>query len=331
MMQFEPDTYHQLMLKYLDEQATPEEVAMLRKWINASPDHRHQYEQLKRVWTLTSDPPTIPRPDKTRAWNNVATRAKLRQATDRPPMQGRTRSRRFNPAWLVLPILVIGLALVWLFTTRPPSMVELATAQDEIRTITLPDSTLIRLHGGSVLRYSPVYNEKNRDVQLAGEAYFEVTHSAIPFTVASDAAVIRVLGTRFSVRAEAATSEIVVTEGRVRVVSSQEESQTLELGAGQGATVTTNDISLLDELALEDAQHWIAGVVAFDATPFPEAIERLSRIWGTSITLSTPDLASETVTGSVRLENIPQALETLCLTLGNACSVREADDAYFIF
>ena len=331
MMSFDPETYETLMLKYLEQQATPEEQAELATWLKASPDHRQQYEQLKRVWTITSNPSTIPPPDKAKAWENVAIKARLRQAEDRPAAPRSAKKREWKRAWLALPILLMGVAVIWLLSGRSPSMIEVSATIGQVQTITLPDGTVVRLQSTGTLRYPESFNQEDRTVQLDGAAYFDVSTTGLPFQVQSNEAVVRVLGTQFSVRSDEAITEIVVTEGRVQVTAQQEQTQSVELGPGEGVTVSDTQITPIDQQILLDTEAWISGTLTFDSTPFPEAIARLSRLWNTSITISTPDLESQTVTGGVRLENIEQALNTLCLTLENTCSVRLEEENYFIF
>jgi len=68
--------------------------------------------------------------------------------------------------------------------------------------IVLEDGTHVWLNAASSLKYPDTFNEKERVVELSGEAYFEVAHmDAKPFKVVSHDQVIRVLGTHFNVNA----------------------------------------------------------------------------------------------------------------------------------
>lgn len=335
-MSFDPETYERLMLKQLDEQATPEEVNALTAWLAASPDHQRQYEQVKSVWEITAKSPDIPPPNKAKAWDNVVVKARLRQAEDRastprqPGSSTSTSSWHRNRAWLAIP-LVLAVVLLWQLIPQTPSMIEVTASSGAVQGVNLPDDTVIRLHQESTLQYASSFNKEDRIVYLEGDAYFNVTRTGLPFEVQINNVSVQVLGTEFSVRSQETHTEIVVAEGLVRVRASQDENQSIELGPGQGVRVTSTQMSSLAPESIQDAEDWINGSVHFDATPFPEALERLSRIWETPITLSNPALEVETITGSIRVLPMLNTLETMCMTLETACSVRFEDDAYFIF
>ena len=336
-MALDPDTYERLMLKLLDEQATPEEAQALSAWLAASPNHRRQFEQMKSVWELTAESPAIPPPNKAQAWKNVATKARLRQAGDRAPEArpqpvsgGTSPWYRRNRAWLVLPVILM-LTLVWQFVPRSPTMIERVASAGAVHGFNLPDETFVDLHGASRLQYAKSFNKRDRIVYLEGDAHFSVTRTGHPFQVYSGDVAIQVLGTEFSVRSQGDAIEVFVSEGQVRVRASQDDNQTIDLGPGQGVSVTNAQMSSLDTGTIQDAEDWMSRSVYFDADPFPAAVERLSRIWETPITISNPALEGETITGSIRVLPMMRTLQNMCLTLENACSVRFEDGAYFIF
>lgn len=66
--------------------------------------------------------------------------------------------------------------------------------------IVLADGTKVWLNVESTLRYPTAFIEKDRRVEITGEAYFEVAHNeAMPFHVTVDGMEVEVLGTHFNV------------------------------------------------------------------------------------------------------------------------------------
>jgi len=89
--------------------------------------------------------------------------------------------------------------------------------------ITLPDSTTIWLNAGSSLRYSNEFGTKSREVQLSGEAFFDVFHNpSILFTVKTSELTIKSYGTAFNVKSypEEGTIETTLIEGSIGITRS---------------------------------------------------------------------------------------------------------------
>lgn len=84
--------------------------------------------------------------------------------------------------------------------------------------ITLSDGTKVWLNANSSLQYPLAFKGKQREVQLKGEGYFEVTHNpANPFIVKTDMQQIKVLGTAFNLRAYSEVQFTTLIRGSVSV------------------------------------------------------------------------------------------------------------------
>lgn len=96
-----------------------------------------------------------------------------------------------------------------------------STLKGQMANITLPDGSRVWLNSNTRIEYPQNFADKRRDVEIDGEAYFEVTHDAKkPFVVhTSEKEQIEVLGTRFYVEAYSGTKEFetALIEGSVRV------------------------------------------------------------------------------------------------------------------
>lgn len=93
-------------------------------------------------------------------------------------------------------------------------------ALDGVRHVLLPDRSEVWLNAYSTLRYPRHFNDDGRQLELDGEAYFEVKPDADrPFVVRNEFLTTRVLGTRFnfSTRATDNTAEVTLLSGKVRV------------------------------------------------------------------------------------------------------------------
>ncbi|NOW94990.1 FecR family protein [Mucilaginibacter sp. SG564] len=113
--------------------------------------------------------------------------------------------------------------------------------------LTLADGTHVWLNAASAIRYPTAFSGKSREVELDGEAYFEVAHNAsMPFKVISKGQTVEVLGTHFNINSYPDEPSIKTTllEGKVKVYSN--ESAYKILLPGQEASNSNSQISVTD-------------------------------------------------------------------------------------
>ena len=131
--------------------------------------------------------------------------------------------------------------------------------------IILPDSSVVWLNSGSSLRYAVNFFE-NREVDLSGEALFDVTKdSRHPFVVSTSGVKVRVHGTRFNVNSYSKEENILVTllQGSVSLEAGGQEAY---LHPGERASVSkkyrTLDITSADMFY---DSFWASESVRFEA------------------------------------------------------------------
>ena len=112
--------------------------------------------------------------------------------------------------------LAVGGALWWPAGPAVPPVAQKSYLRINEREA-LPDGSLVELKDGS--RIVIEFSETERRVRLTGgEAHFKVAkNSARPFVVETGGVAVRAVGTAFSVRLDAASVEVLVTEGKVTV------------------------------------------------------------------------------------------------------------------
>jgi len=87
----------------------------------------------------------------------------------------------------------------------------------------LPDNTMVFLNSGSEIKYTVNSTNGQREVYLDGEAWFDVTkNEKKPFVVNTPFYAVKVLGTRFNVKAYRTDETVATTleEGSIEVLSS---------------------------------------------------------------------------------------------------------------
>lgn len=110
--------------------------------------------------------------------------------------------------------------------------------------LALSDGTQVHLNAMSALRYPVQFDGNTREVELAGEAFFEVTKNDRPFIVKTKGMQVQVLGTVFNVSAylEDSFTQTTLLSGAVKIHTSQGNS--VELKPSQQAEVDNRSAEL---------------------------------------------------------------------------------------
>ncbi|WP_298733586.1 FecR family protein [uncultured Chitinophaga sp.] len=144
--------------------------------------------------------------------------------------------------------------------------------------ITLPDGTGVWLNSVSSLRFPNTFTGSSREVELSGEAYFEVAQQpGQPFIVKAGAVKVQVLGTSFDLMAyedEAAIRTTVLTGA----VSVQAEKAATTLGPGTQASLYDNSTAFtISRPNVEEIIAWKNGQFWFGKTNIRSIMRQLTR------------------------------------------------------
>lgn len=214
---------------------------------------------------------------------------------------------------------------------------QLVTKKGSRSQVLLPDGSKVWLNAGSKLDYPGQFNGKTRDVQLQGEAYFEVMKdNEKPFYVHTHAFDIKVLGTGFNVRAypdeDSAVTSLV--HGSVEVIVGKKEKRTLLLlpdekitlpmNAGIDETAKTinnkpavSDLSMVKEkmIKVEDTVQsetaWINNKLAFKKMPLEKVVLLLEKWFDADIRFKNEDKKALNFSGVYDKEDLEYVLYTL--------------------
>lgn len=151
--------------------------------------------------------------------------------------------------------------------------------------VILPDGSKVWLNAASSLRFPTAFNGKEREVQLTGEAYFEIAgNPAQPFKVAVKGMRVQVLGTHFNIMAYQDEMNIQTTllEGAVKVLNG---AQAVQLKPGQQAKLNTaGNMSVSDNVDLEEVVAWKNGYFQFNHESLEGVMRQVSRWYDAEIT-----------------------------------------------
>mgnify|MGYP000755509447 FL=1 len=177
--------------------------------------------------------------------------------------------------------------------------------------ITLPDGSRVWLNSNTRIEYSQHFDDK-REVQIDGEAYFEVVrNTGRPFIVYTpDDEQVEVLGTKFYVEAYSGTKkfETALIEGsvRVRAANSQFILQPSYKAVLKGGKMSVEKITDFD------IYRWREGLICFKNRHFSEILEELKKYYGVHIRFDVAKINNPVLTVKFRLsDGIEYALRVL--------------------
>ncbi|MDU1906066.1 MAG: FecR family protein [Dysgonomonas sp.] len=138
--------------------------------------------------------------------------------------------------------------------------------------IVLPDDSKVNLNAESEISYKPLWWYISRDVNLNGEAYFEVEKGST-FNVHSNQYTVSVLGTSFNVFSRADKFTVTCLTGKVNV---SDKAESVILTPNMQALWNNKLIAKNIENAGETID-WKEGKFVFISVPLKEVIQEIER------------------------------------------------------
>lgn len=226
-------------------------------------------------------------------------------------------------AILILPLLVYTIYL----TSRTVKTTRTATYQSEWQTVKtvvgmqadflLPDGSHVWLNSGSVLKYPASFAPDKRQLELTGEAFFNVVKDSLhPFLVKAGKMNIEVKGTKFNVSSYPGETltELVLQSGSVRLFSGNyEDNKTIKnIKPGECALLDIGRNKLtVSKVDVDKYIAWKDGLLIFKDDQMDEVVRKLDRWFNVEIILRNPELKEYVYTATYRDETLPQILELL--------------------
>jgi transmembrane sensor len=303
-----------LLGKYLSGEALPGEAIQVEEWISASAANKQQFEQISNVWSKLATEETHHLPDKEEALRAIKNRLTEIPDTKTVPL----KKTKF---WLSIAaslLVVTGAAFLFgiLLTNRQKNNISYITrqAQQQVLYDTLPDGSVVILNSHSLIKYDNRFNELQRQIQLQGEAWFNVTpNAARPFIITTGPVQVKVIGTSFNVRNNNNKIEIVVKTGVVRMLDNKDS---ITLQAGQKGIYNTGEqrFSLITAFHANEIGY-ATKVFNFENATLKEIATQLEKAYGISIILKNEKLAACTISSSFDNKPIEYILDVLAITL----------------
>lgn len=214
---------------------------------------------------------------------------------------------RLQDLWYmkVAAILVIALGLTLL--AKPYiSSTEYALAGAR-KTFLLPDNSEIVLNSGSEIQYKKWNWDKDRSLNLKGEAFFKVAKGE-KFTVKTELGTVTVVGTKFNIKSIGENFEVECYEGKVKVAFAE---KTLFLTKGENVVVQKNN--KIEALPLTNSQpSWMENEIKFNSNSLQEIIDEIEIQY--NVNIKNTANSNQSFTGTVPLNDLDAALQIISKT-----------------
>lgn len=203
----------QLVSLKLSGEATPVELSELQELIDENPELHLRIKLIEDFWNSKSETPqtldTAFNKHLQRLSNHFATPA-LQYDQDNAAttvIEKKAFTSKNKLLWIssIAASFIIILSLVYL-SKSPKASSNLsknivATKPGSKSKISLPDGSQVWLNSESKLTYGEKFGENTREVELIGEAFFDVVKDkSRPFIIHTNSIDVKVLGTAFNVR-----------------------------------------------------------------------------------------------------------------------------------
>ena len=178
--------------------------------------------------------------------------------------------------------------------------------------VELSDGTKIWINSDSKLKYPVEFVGPSRNIELIGEAYFEVTHySEKPFIVTSGTQKVEVLGTSFNISSYERDSCIMTTlvEGRVKVENSLQEKHNTHLRPNQQSILDKKTGSIKSQnVNIDEYVAWQSGWFRFNDKPISQIMVILARWYDLEVQFESENISNKHFSGGFkRYDSFDQA------------------------
>ena len=296
------------LLNYLKGESDAEECLEVEAWYYASAEHKKQLDQLYYMLFVGERKVAMGGVDTENSLSVLKDRIKHKESEKKSVH--RIRVSKWKRYAMPLAAFLCGLlvsvgALYWISSGKSAGYI-FATESGQRAQAVLPDGTKVG---------------DERQVELSGEAYFEVSRNKTkPFVVNSNDVRTCVLGTKFNVRARPSEEKVVTTllKGSVKVqLPGQSEEEGILLKPGQMLSVDTRTMQpMLTEASRPgDVLLWINGKLKFEQATLQEIVQCLEKHFDVHFIISDAQLQKDRFTCTFSTDDdIRQILSILALT-----------------
>lgn len=324
-----------LIDQYLAGTLDKESFAELKRWSLESEDNRIYVRNKLEVWFSAGVTDDAIQFDEEKAFSLF--RQRVARAEQKQAHTLRLSWKTFLRVAAVLLILVLPFVGYWqgkeALKGSFADMVVEAPMGGHTK-LYLPDGTLVWLNAGSKIVYSQGFGVEDRQLELRGEGYFEVTKDEkVPFEIKTKEVNLKVLGTKFNFRNYPDDEEVTVNlmEGKVALHNGIKAVPELYLNPDEKMVLNklTGEMTKMRAKAVR-ANVWIKNELFFDEELLEDIAKKLMRSFDVKVEVAD-SLRNKRFYGSFKIagNTIDKILETMAST--EQLQYRYENDVYILY
>ncbi len=340
----------------LSGEALPAEQEELKNYLEENPAMDFPREMIAGLWQAKEKSPFSRKQEAfnrhlQRMSNHFAEPALQYEAAEQEELYTGTGSGKSKYRKLLWLSAVAASLVTAFFLLRPgPAEGIKSTAQNTVSTkrgskskIELPDGTQVWLNADSRITYNENFHGPQREVQLSGEAFFDVVKDECrPFIIHTTSIDIKVLGTAFNVRSyeNEKNTETSLIRGSVEItlVKSPDKKKIIlkpndKLIVNNEKATTPPDSFVVKEkeksnlpvMTLSKINYqkkdsaavetlWVNNRLAFDGEPLEDIVLKIERWFDVKVEIADEKMRRVPYTAFFEDENLQQVMEALQLT-----------------
>jgi transmembrane sensor len=249
----------------------------------------------KISWARTSD----------EAWSEIESRL------DEKPVSRLIRLPQriaLSVAAAVLLVMVATGSFMWFYSKTYTSL------PGEHLVVNLPDGSVANLNVNSSIKYHPNQWKYSRQLELDGEAYFEVEKGR-QFSVVSSQGSTVVLGTVFNVLARDSEYEVTCLSGKVKIIAANSGNEAIITGDQKAVLKSEGDIEVNEKADTRKETSWTRNEFYFTGEKLENVFREIGMQYGVTIQYS---LSEENLyTGYfMKEDDLESVLDLVCIPFG---------------
>ncbi len=273
------------------------------EWLNSDAKNKKVFESLAQIWEDN--------PKQITANPDIYRKFLLRKNQ----LENKKQSRLIYYALRISAVLFFLVSSVfianYLFSPENEELVyqEITVPKGSRSSFNLPDGTKVWLSNNSKIKYPAKFQGDTRELNLEGEAYFEVSHNKEkPFIVNIGKNRIKVLGTRFSVTAYPDGNKIRadLVEGKIQFDIAKNSGGFCSYMVKPSSSLVLDQTSgKLYENKIPDGfyDYWLNGIYEFRNESLEDLALRIDRIYNTQIIFEDEELKSKRFSGTISIND----------------------------